>query len=156
MAKKDKPANGNGPRPDERREEFESDLRVILTTEQVAERADRAAHLLAQRDNKVDMAKAAAKQAKSEIDEIDANIRRLGAEVRDKACYQPTPCIRVFDYRRGVVTESRKDTGEVLHERVMTPEERQMAFDDRPKGDDADGDNSSSGSLEDEFQEPAH
>ena len=133
---------------DTREVAFERNLRVILTVDQVAERADRLAHLMKERDNKVEMAAAAAKHAKSEIAELEAASRRLSAEVRDKACYQAVPCTRVFDYRRGLVTETRTDTGEVIDERAMTEEERQMAFDgtggsgagDKPTGGDIDGD----------------
>lgn len=122
-----KPADEKNNR-DAREEPFERDLRVILTTDQVAERADRLAHLMKQRDSKVELAKAAMSHAKSEIAELDATSRRLGAEVRDKACYMPTRCVRTFDYRTGRVTETRSDTGEIIDERAMTPEERQLAF----------------------------
>ncbi|MGD9765900.1 MAG: hypothetical protein AB7V27_19595 [Candidatus Binatia bacterium] len=86
-------------------------MRVILTADQVAERADRLAHLIQERDNKSEMAKAAAKHAKSQIDELEATARRLGAEVRDKSCYMQVSCVRTFDYRRGAVVETRQDTG---------------------------------------------
>lgn len=157
MAKKDEGNSGkrggknekkDEPRRDEKKEIFERELRVILTPEQVAERADRAAHLLQQRDDKESLAKAAQKHAKSEIDELEATMRRLGGEVRDKATYLPTRCERVFDYRTGTVTETRLDTGEVISERPMTAEERQMAFDER-KDDDGKG----GGDLDADFEE---
>ena len=138
---------------DQRVEDFDRDLRVILTTTEVAERADRAAHLIAQRDSRADMAKAAAKHAKSEIDELEATIRRLSGEVRDKACYQATACARTFDYQAGKVIETRKDTGEVISERAMTPEERQMSFEPKKPGDGDGPQGGGGGGLDDDFEE---
>jgi len=118
-------------------EAFRQQLRVTLTTEEVASRADRAAHVLAERDQKEEEAKAAQKHLKSIIDNMEAEMRRLSNEVRDHATYQLVDCERVYDYETGRVSEIRKDTGESVNERAMTLEERQQEL--------------SFGDVEDEF-----
>jgi hypothetical protein len=136
-----------------KREPFERNLRVILGPEQVAERADRVAHLLHERDHKEEMAKAALAHAKSEIKEVDAQLHRLASEVRDKACYLETKCERIFDYHTGAVTETRLDTGEVISERPMTADERQIELPPQPPAPAAGpGNGSGGGSLEEDFQ----
>jgi hypothetical protein len=70
--------------PDTRAETYMATLRVELTTEQVADRADREQ-------------KAAAKHAKSVIESLDAEIRKLSHEVRTKSTYLPVECRREWD-----------------------------------------------------------
>ena len=125
--KSEKPKDGD--EPNEKREKFERHLRVILTGEQVAELADRASHLMEEHDTKEENQKAAQKQMKAEIEALEAKIRELLGYVRDKAKYQDVQCERVFDYARGVVTERRLDNEDVLQERPMTAEERQLGLD---------------------------
>lgn len=124
-------------------------LRCILSADEVAERADRMSHLLAEHDQKDAAQKAQAKHAKSQIEEIAAKIRHLGDEVRDKATYREVEIERTFDYEDKEVTERRLDTKDVIDRRPMTPEELQMGLfggDDDPKkpdekkGDDLDSD----------------
>jgi hypothetical protein len=110
-------------------ERFSRSLRITLTAEEVAERADRAAHVLGQRDQKEDDRKAANTAAKSQIEELEAELRRISSEVRDKATYGPVECERRYDYRLGRVVEVRTDTDETIHERAMTIEEKQLDLD---------------------------
>lgn len=126
--KKQKTAPASGGTED-KVEKFERHLRVILNTDQVAEYADRAAHLLSERDDKEESFKASQKQAKAEIESLEAKHRELSGYVRDKAKYQETPCERRFDYSRGLVIEKRLDTEEELSERAMTADERQLGLD---------------------------
>lgn len=112
----------------ERRETFERHLRVILTREQIAEFADRAAHMLEERDTKEGNFEALKKQAKAELEALESKHRELSGYVRDKARYQEVQCERVFDYSRGVVIEKRLDTEETLQERAMTLDERQLGL----------------------------
>lgn len=117
-------------------EAFVRELRVQLKTEEIAERADRAAQLLAERDSKEEEQKAAAKHAKSVIESMEAELRRLSNEVRTKATYREVQCERRYDYRLGKIFEIRKDTDEVLFERPMTDAERQRELDlDKQPGD---------------------
>lgn len=143
-AKRNEKPNGDAPK--EKREKFERHLRVILTREQVEELSDRAAHLMEEHDSKEENQKAAQKQMKAEIEAIEAKIRETLGYVRDKAKYQDVGCERVFDYARGLVIEKRLDTDEVLGERAMTAEERQLGLD--LEDDAADEKN-----LDDEFED---
>lgn len=107
-------------------ESFQRQLRVALTEKELADRADRASHVLAEIDDKDAARKAAAKAAASQIEELEAELRRLSSEVRDKATYRLVDCERRYDYRAGSVSEERTDTREVLRMAPMTDAERQL------------------------------
>lgn len=110
-------------------EHFTRTLRVGLKPHEIAERADRAAHVIVQRDQKEESRKAANTAAKSQIEELDAELRRVSTEIRDKATYIPVACERRYDYRLGRLLEVRTDTGDTIHERALTIEERQLELD---------------------------
>ncbi len=112
--------------PDVKIERFQRNLRVPLTVQEVTERAQRAAHLLGERDHKDEEQKAATKHAKAQIAEVEAELRRVSGEIRDGATYKEVGCERRHNYRLGAITEVRTDTDEVLAERAMTDRERQM------------------------------
>ena len=132
----DKPDESKDETPPIKVESFVRELRVQLKTEEIAERADRAAQLLAERDSKEEEQKAATKHAKSVIESMEAELRRLSNEVRTKATYGQVQCERRYDYRLGKISEVRKDTDEVIFERAMTDTERQRELDlDKPPGD---------------------
>lgn len=115
------------PPPDEdmKVEEYTASLRIALTTEEVADRADRAAGLIEDRDRKENEQKAAASHAKSIVAAIDAEIRKLSNEVRTKSTYGPVGCERRLDYRARTLIEVRLDTGEELSRRNLTIAELQ-------------------------------
>ena len=48
--------------------------------------------------------------------------------VRNKYDYRNTQCSMVLDYTNGTVTVTREDTGEVIKERKMLAEEKQMSM----------------------------
>jgi hypothetical protein len=128
MAKK----KTNGTPVEEKVEHFTRQLRVVLTEKEIAERADRSAHMVAERDGKEEARKAANTAMKSQIEELDAQIRKLSNEVRDKATYEPVECERRYDYRAGTVRELRTDTKVVLELRTMRADERQTSLDLEP------------------------
>lgn len=103
-------------------------LSCALSPPELAARADRAARLLAQRDARDEEAKAAQKHAKAQIAELESEMRRLSAEIRDRAAFRPVDCEVRFDYRRGVVETFRMDTRKVIDARAMTGSERQTAI----------------------------
>jgi hypothetical protein len=107
-------------------ETFSRQLKVELTEKEVAERADRAAHVLRLRDSKEDDRKAANTAAKSQIEELEAELRNLSSEVRDRATYRQVECERRYDYRLRQVVEKRLDTSIILHEHAMTEAEAQL------------------------------
>jgi hypothetical protein len=113
-------------KPPTRTQVFRQSLRVVLTPTEIAERADRAAQLLAERDGKESEAKAAAKDFKGQIENMDSELRRLSNEVRTRATYSMVDCERTYDYAAGRVRITRADTGEVTEDRRMTDAERQM------------------------------
>ncbi len=107
-------------------ERFERNLRVALTDKEIADRANRAAHIIAERDQKDEEREAANKHAKAQIAELEAELRKVSTEVRDRATYRAVSCERAYLFRVGNVTEHRLDTGEQLSERAMSDYERQL------------------------------
>ena len=128
-------------------EQYMTNLKVILTREEIADRADRAAGLLQDRDTKEQEQKARAKAEKADIDAIEAELRRVSNEVRTKATYQDVQCERRYVYDKSKVQEWRLDTGEMISERDMneTEKQRDLPFDDDDKG------GAGGGDLDDEF-----
>lgn len=104
---------------------FTRDLKVVLTAAEVAERADRAARLLEDRDRAEAELKAHATSVKSRIATMEAEMRELSAEVRTKYTYREVECERRFLFTTGCVQEVRLDTEEVISERAMTEKEKQ-------------------------------
>lgn len=122
-------------------EKYNANLKCDLTPKEVADRADRAANLLADRDSKEEEMKAHQKHAKGVIETIDAEVRSLSGEVRSRSTYRQVECERRYDWDAGTYREVRLDTGEVLFERPLNANERQMEFD--PPG---------GANLDDEFE----
>lgn len=118
--------------PDAKIEKYTSSQRCILTSEEIADRADRAAAMLADRDQKEEEQKAAAKHAKSIIEAIDADLRHVSNEVRTRSTYRAIECERRFEYTTGIMREIRLDTDEVIGERKLTLAEmqRELPFED--------------------------
>jgi hypothetical protein len=106
-------------------EKFTASLKVQLTPLEIADRADRAASILAERDAKEEEHKAAAKHNKAVIEALEAELRRLSNEVRTKSTYQPVPCERRYVYSTNTLLEVRMDTDEVILDRALTEAERQ-------------------------------
>lgn len=125
-------------------EPFRQNLPVILTKEEVAERAQRSAHLIADHDFKEAQFKDEAASNKRVLARINVQIRELSNEVRDGKTYQDVACERVFNWTNGTVHDRRTDTGEVISERAMSEAEKQKALPfERPAGD-----------IDDEFGDP--
>lgn len=114
--------------PDMKLENFERSLLVPITEKERRELSDRTAYLLAEIDNMTEEQKAAAKQAKAQIDERKAELRRVSNEYRDGQKYAKVKCERRFLYRVGNYQEIRTDTGEVLLERPLTEREKQLGL----------------------------
>ena len=125
-------------------EQYMSNLKVILTKDEIADRADRAAGLLQDRDTKEEEQKARAKAEKAVIESIESELRRVSNEVRTKATYQDVQCERRYVYDKSKVQEWRLDTGEMISERDMneTEKQRDLPFDDGGSG---------GGDLDDDF-----
>jgi hypothetical protein len=115
-------------------ESFVRELKVSLKREEIEERAERAAHLVAQRDLREEEIKEDTKRQKSALATIDGEIRSLSNQVRDKITYKDVPCERRYLYDEKLVKEIRLDTLEVVHERAMTEGELQRDLFDATKG----------------------
>lgn len=125
----------------ERVERFTENLPVVLTDAEVADRAQRAAHRLADRDHIEEELRAYNKTEKSRISRIESELRNLSEEVRSKTTYRDISCERRYCYRTLRVYEVRLDTGETIAERAMNEQERQRQFEfEAPKGEDLDED----------------
>jgi hypothetical protein len=127
-------------KPNVKIEKFTRPLKVPLKPDELSSRADRAAHLIGQLDQKEEERKAANTAAKAQIAELDAELRRISGEIRDKHTFETVDCERRYEYRTGRVYEVRLDTNETLHEKPMSLEERQLELGIDEALDDADGD----------------
>lgn len=132
MAPRKKKAEEKPPPENVKVENFARNLPVALTREEVAERADRAAQLIEDRDHKEAELKAHNSHVKSLIATLEADMRHLSSEVRTKRTHRDVECERRYDYDSSVVREVRLDTGEVLSERPMSDREKQrdLPFDE--------------------------
>ena len=102
-------------------------LRCELGRDDILEKADRASHLLADRDRRQDEIDNAKKQAKADIERLEAEHRQLNVQIRDRAEYRSVDCDETRNYHTWTVTVTRKDTGEVVDERAMSLDERRTA-----------------------------
>lgn len=71
-------------------------------------------------------------QAKAEVAEIDATIGKMSALVNNEKEFRMVECEISWDFKKGVKTFIRKDTGEVAKTERITEEERQRELDDQP------------------------
>jgi hypothetical protein len=128
MATKMKPPRNAAPKEDERVKiiNYTCNLKVILKAAEIADRADRAAQLLEERDGMEEQLKAQVKHVKSIIDEKDARLRKLSNEVRTRSTYTDVKCERRLDFAKGILECVRTDTGEVLESRRLNDAEMQM------------------------------
>lgn len=142
-AKKKKPTDKKRPE-DIKREPFRQELQVKLTAGEVAERAQRAAHLIADHDAQEAMFKEQAAENKLVLKRIGSEVRKVSEEVRSGSTYLEVACERVYNWTDGSVKDIRTDTGETIKERGMTEAERQKSLPFPPP--------ESSDDLDDEFE----
>ena len=111
-----------------------SDVKIKRAVRTLHERADQATRLVEQRDQKEAESKTASSHFKSQIKQLDADLRKLSTEVRDRATFREVECEIRFEYRTARVATVRSDTGEVISERPMLESERQRELPlDQPK-----------------------
>jgi hypothetical protein len=103
-------------------------LEVKLTREEVEQRAKELARTIKEHDRVDEERKAAAASAKVKIDELNAQVRKLGRAVELGTEFQDVACEWFADQRRMVMNLVRLDTHEVVSTRSMTSEERQLEF----------------------------
>jgi hypothetical protein len=116
----------SAPPPDNiKREKFPQSLRVQLTPDEIADRADRAAHKVSVIAEKKAELKAVSTHQKGIIETVEAELSLLSKEVRDKSTYAQVECERQLDFNEGTYREIRLDTGEMLIERKLLESEKQ-------------------------------
>jgi hypothetical protein len=132
-------------------ERFTQTLMVALKAHEVAERAERAAHLVSDQDHLKEEYKLIRDAHKTRLSELNTEHRKLSSEVREKVTMREVGCERHFIYATKVVRDIRADTGEVLMERPMSDVESQREL-DFPDGGSAPGSaGKSGGDVDDEF-----
>lgn len=106
-------------------------LRCLLSDEEKAQRAERAAHLVARIESMRDEAKAEAGQRKAQIQQAEADLKAVSGEYRNGAVFRDVECEERFIYRLGKVETVRMDWEELIGERPMSEFERQtdLGFD---------------------------
>lgn len=65
-------------------------------------------------------------QMKSRLTELEARRSRLAITVSRREEHRDVQVEIWHDYQRGIVQDIRRDTGEIVHTRPMTDEERQV------------------------------
>lgn len=128
---------------DIKREPFRQKLAVALKPGELADRAQRAAHLIQDHDAKAEEFKSLAKTNKVALDRIATEMREMSRVVREGKEYRDVVCERIYNWTDGSVKDVRQDTGEVIAERGMSEAERQKSLPFPPP--------ESSDDLEDEF-----
>jgi hypothetical protein len=125
---------------DIKRESFRQELQVKLSAAEVADRAQRAAHLIADHDAQEATFKEQAGANKLTLKRIGSEMRKVSEEVRSGSTYRDVPCERIYNWTVGSVKDVRTDTGETIKERAMSESERQksLPFDPPETSDDLD------------------
>ena len=97
-----------------------------LTDAELLSRGREAAELLARRRQAEADKKDQMSAIKATMDGLEADITRVIKELQSGEQYREVAVDVDKDYRRKLVTTVRKDTGEIVEERGMTPAELQL------------------------------
>jgi hypothetical protein len=119
MASKDK---------DKKRELLETkseDLLVELEEDEVNERARKLSVKVGELDRHNDETRRLQSDRAAQRKAIEGEIRKLSDAVREESELRPVIVEVWADFKRSVVEEVRQDTGKVVNERAMRPDERQ-------------------------------
>jgi hypothetical protein len=105
--------------------EFEQQLPVKLTQEELLKRGAQLAQLHADAAQHAVHADSVKRDLKAKETALEAEGSRLAGVVRTG--YEPRPVVvqRWHDYKRNVSYDMRTDTGEIFGERALSPDERQ-------------------------------
>lgn len=99
--------------------------KVILSTEELATRAQTLAITLRDYDVMEEEMKAKAAQSKEALKGLRVTSAILATAVRDKAEYRSVPCEWIPNFTDKLMELCRLDTGEIVDSRAMTGEELQ-------------------------------
>jgi len=97
-----------------------------LTTGQIAEAAENLASAIQEAEGIEIEKKSVMKDYNSQIDNCKKRIHRLMTHVKNGVEYRPVECDLQFHIEKVLAILVRKDSGELVEERPMTDEEKQM------------------------------
>ena len=103
-------------------------LRYVFNTRELADIADKVSQLVREVEDREARKKAVAAQLKAELEQAVNELRMMSGKHRDGYEYRDVDCEVEKNFRMGLVTTTRLDTGEIVGERAMTTEERQQAL----------------------------
>jgi uncharacterized FlaG/YvyC family protein len=101
-------------------------LKCQLTEKEKTELSAKIAKAISDRASAEAKLKEVSASIKAQIAQLDAEISEKALQINNGYEYRNVECRMDKDYRLGSVTITRVDTGEVIRERPMTAEERQM------------------------------
>ena len=101
-------------------------LKCELTEEEVRVADQELARNLDELESLDDKLKELKADFKAQIEAKEAAAKVQRNLVRNKWDYRNTACTMVLDYTNGTVTVTREDTGEIIKDRKMLTEEKQM------------------------------
>ncbi len=101
-------------------------LKCLLTEKEKTELSAKIAKAISDRACAEAKLKEVSASIKAQIAQLDAEISEKALQINNGYEYRNVECRMDKDYRLGSVTITRLDTGEVIRERPMTAEERQM------------------------------
>ena len=101
-------------------------LKCHLTEKEKTELSAKIAKAISDRTSAEAKLKEVSASIKAQIAQLDAEISEKALQINNGYEYRNVECRMDKDYRLGSVTITRLDTGEVIRERPMTAEERQM------------------------------
>jgi uncharacterized FlaG/YvyC family protein len=101
-------------------------LKCQLTEKEKTELSAKIAKAISDRASAEAKLKEVSASIKAQIAQLDAEISEKALQINNGYEYRNVECRMDKDYRLGSVAITRLDTGEVIRERPMTAEERQM------------------------------
>jgi uncharacterized FlaG/YvyC family protein len=108
-------------------------LKCLLTEKEKTELSAKIAKAISDRSHTEARLKEVSASLKADIAKLDAEISETALQINNGYEYRNVECRMDKDYRLGTITVTRLDTGEVIRERPMTGEERQMKLPVRNK-----------------------
>ncbi len=103
-------------------------LKCLLTEKEKTELSARIAKAISDKASIEARLKEVTASLKAEIAKCDAEIADAALQINTGSQYKNVDCQIERNYRLGTVTITRLDTGEIIRERPMTAEERQMTL----------------------------
>ena len=85
-------------------------------------------------DSERDAEWASASESRRRVSDLEQHKLALRRDFESASEVRPVECAEAYDVKRGVVTVTRADTGEVLERRAITLAERQMLLPCVPAG----------------------